>query len=389
MLCTQALADAAPAAAPPSAVQADGTIVPGYRPAADSDEAGLWMMSDKAEESFKTSPLLVRDPALNGYVMKIVCKLAKDHCADVRLYILDLPYFNAAMSPNGALQVWTGLLLRAQNEAQLACVLGHEISHYQLRHTLAEWHRAVNATGAMAVLAIVTAGAGVGLLGVLASVGAAGSIMSFSRDEEREADAHGQDLAAAAGYDPAECAGLWKEQLAEQDAEPDQHESFFFLRSHPESKERLATMTSRAAAMPAPATPPATDAASLLAATAPFRAQWLTEELNRAHYGQSLVLVQTLLAAEPNSAEIQYYLGEVFRRRNADGDAGKALDEYKAAIAAGGAPVGAFRGLGLTAMKSGDAATARDAFQHYLAAMPTADDKAMIEYYLAHLGDKS
>ena len=97
MLCSQALGDTAPA--PPSPVQADGTIAPDYRPANDSDEAGLWMMSEKAEENFKTSPLLVHDPALNAYVMKIVCKLAKDHCANVHLYILDLPYFNAAMSP--------------------------------------------------------------------------------------------------------------------------------------------------------------------------------------------------------------------------------------------------------------------------------------------------
>ena len=379
LLCTQALADSAPT--PP--------ISPDYRPAGDSDEAGFWMMADKAEDSFKTSPLLVRDEALNAYVKGILCKLAKDQCAGMRVYILDQPYFNAAMYPNGAMQVWTGLLLRAQNEAQLSCVLGHEVTHYLKRHTIENWRRAVNTSGAMAVFAIVTVGAGVGLIGLVAQLGAAGALLSFSRDQERDADAGGQDMAAAAGYDPAQCAALWNEQLSEENAEPDQKSSFLYLKTHPGSEERLATMKKRVAEMPAPASPPDVGAETLSAATRSFRAQWLGEELNRAHYDQSLVLVQSLLGGEPNSGELHYYLGETYRRRNAAGDAPKAQDEYKAAIATGNAPNSAYRGLGISEMTAGDAAGAHDAFQHYLDLTPAADDRAMVEYYLAHLGEHS
>ncbi len=378
MLGTQAMAAPPP---PP--------ITPDYRPAADSDEAGFWMVADKAEDSFKTSPLLVRDEALNAYVKGVLCKLAKDQCAGMRVYILDQPYFNAAMYPNGAVQVWTGLLLRAQNEAQLSCVLGHEMSHYLLRHTIEQWRRAVNASGAIAVLGIVTAGAGVGLIGALAGLGIAGGLLSFSRDQEREADARGQDLAVAAGYDPMQCAALWKEQLAEEDAEPDQKANFLFLKTHPASEERLATMQKRAAELAAPAAPPTLGADGFAAATSPFRAQWLAEELNRAHYDQSLVLIQSLIAAAPGAGELHFYLAEAYRRRNAAGDAAKARDEYQTAIADGGAPAGAFRGLGLAAMKAGDDAAARDAFQHYLDSAPQADDRPMVEYYLAHLGEHS
>ena len=46
------------------------------------------------------------------------------------------PYFNASMAPNGMMQVWSGLLLRVDNEAQLAAVLGHEIGHYLARHSV-------------------------------------------------------------------------------------------------------------------------------------------------------------------------------------------------------------------------------------------------------------
>jgi Tfp pilus assembly protein PilF len=139
--------------------------------------------------------------------------------------------------------------------------------------------------------------------------------------------------------------------------------------------------------MPASTAPPTIGADSFLAATRTYRAGWLAEELNRTHYDQSLVLVQAMLADAPNSGELQFYLAEIYRRRNTTGDAAKAQDEYHSAIAAGGAPAGAYRGLGLTAMKAGDLAGARDAFAHYLAVAPDADDRAMIEYYVAHLGD--
>jgi predicted Zn-dependent protease len=376
--CSQAIADDLP------------PITPGYKPAADSDEGGLWMMADQSEQSFKTSPALVKDAALNAYIDGLVCKLAKDHCADIRVYVLDIPYFNAAMSPNGAMQVWTGLLLRAHNEAQLACVLGHEISHYELRHTVAEWRRARDTTGAMAVIAIVTAGAGVGLVGSLANLAAMSSLMSYSRDEERAADSYGQDMAYAAGYDPSECATLWREQMAEDQADPQHSDNFQFLKSHPATDERLETMQKRAADVAAAASGHVrAGTESFRAAMTAFRSQWLNEELARAHYAESIVLVQELLKAEPNSAEFEFYLGEVYRQRNAPDDSTRALTAYRTSVALGSAPPSVYRGLGLTEMKAGDKTDARDDFKHYLTAAPAADDRAMVQFYLTQLGDQT
>src|ERR1041385_5527115 len=96
-----------------------------YHPTPESDEGGLWMIGEKAEAEIRTSPLLVKDPALNAHLRKIVCKLAGPYCDSIRVYIVDVPYVNAVMSPNGMLQVWTGMLLRTQNDAEMAFVLGH------------------------------------------------------------------------------------------------------------------------------------------------------------------------------------------------------------------------------------------------------------------------
>ncbi|MGH8643036.1 MAG: M48 family metallopeptidase [Gammaproteobacteria bacterium] len=95
---------------------------------------------DKLEHSFKTSSLLVRDATINRYINGVVCRVAGPHCQDIRVYLVRIPEFNASMAPNGVMQVWSGLLLRAENEAQLAYGIGHEIGHYLRRHSLQQWH---------------------------------------------------------------------------------------------------------------------------------------------------------------------------------------------------------------------------------------------------------
>ena len=65
------------------------------------------------------------------------------------------------MAPNGMMVVWTGLLLRAQNEAQLAAVIGHEAGHYIKRHSLKTWLDAKARTDLMAFLSIGLAVGGV------------------------------------------------------------------------------------------------------------------------------------------------------------------------------------------------------------------------------------
>ncbi len=90
---------------------AEDMPAPGYQPDAASMEGGLWMVSDHAEKNLQISPLLVKDTALNAYVRGVVCKLAADRCGSIRLYIMEVPHFNAYMMPNGAMVVWTGLSL--------------------------------------------------------------------------------------------------------------------------------------------------------------------------------------------------------------------------------------------------------------------------------------
>jgi predicted Zn-dependent protease len=270
--------------------------------------------------------------------------------------------------------------LRAHNEAQLSFVLGHEISHYLLRHTISQYRRLRDQAGAVAVFGALTGG-----LGNLAGLGLRGSANAFSREEEREADARGFELATAAGYDPAQSVELWQEELDEETAAPKDKEFEVFAASHPATTERLATITTMAKVKEPERAQWDVGADLYDAALRPFRIQWLKENLALAQFDQSLALVQALLKDDPHSGELQYALGEIYRRRNASGDSVKALAAYSAAIAAGGAPNDVYRGLGLTSMKAGDKDAARAALQKYLAVAPSSDDRAMIEFYLSQL----
>ncbi|MFI4927860.1 MAG: hypothetical protein ACHP7E_09265, partial [Burkholderiales bacterium] len=87
------------------------------RPAPGTDEGGLWGLMDREESRLKRSPLTIHDQKLEAYLTSVVCRLGEDHCPDVRVHPVRTPHFNAMMAPNGMMIVWSGLLLRVENEA--------------------------------------------------------------------------------------------------------------------------------------------------------------------------------------------------------------------------------------------------------------------------------
>ena len=65
-------------------------------------------------------------------------------------------------------------------------MLGHELTHYKHRHSLDQFRKIVNTSGAMMFVSFATAAAGVGLLGSLAQLAAVGGLLAHSRDQERD-----------------------------------------------------------------------------------------------------------------------------------------------------------------------------------------------------------
>lgn len=346
-----------------------------YQPL-DADERGLWMTTDEAERTLKTSPSVIRDAALNAYVRGVLCRtVGQDRCGNIRLYIVRTPHFNASMAPNGMMEVWSGLLLRVQNEAQLAAVLGHEYTHFEKRHTVRLFRDIKAKTDAAGFLSLLPYGGIVGL-------GLVTSVFGFSREMEREADIGGLERMAAAGYDTREAAVVWERLRAEMDAtalarntrtRKDKNDGIFA--THPPSAERVVNLRQGAVARPGVAG--ATGAEEYRRALAPLWPAFVDDQIKQNDFGASEYLLASLGQSGVTPA-LLYARAELYRRRAAAGDLEKADAFYSEAISAGAEIPELWRGRGLAGQKLGRQETARADLREYLRRAPGAPDKPMI-----------
>ncbi len=345
------------------------------RPASETDEGGLWAMMDREEQRLRRSPFALRDAKLRSYVQDIACRLAAEHCPDVRVHLVRAPLFNAAMAPNGMLQVWSGLLLRVDNEAQLAAVIGHEIGHYLLRHSVERLRDAKNRAAFGQFLGLF------GLVGALGQVGVLAGMFAYGQEHEREADRIGAALMRSAGYDVAEAARIWENLLLEIRARPGGEAASPLFATHPPAAERQEALAALAQATPGGTV----NEAAWRDRLAPFLLEWLAEEVKRGQHEESIALLTRMMARWPAVPAYAWARGEVYRLRAGEGDADRALADYAAALGAGGEPAQTHRGMGLIYRARKDAAQARASFARYLEAAPQAADFALIKSYMEEL----
>lgn len=345
------------------------------RPDTASDEGGLWAIMDREETRLRRSPFALRDRDLHAYIQGIACRLAADHCPDVRVHLVRTPHFNASMAPNGMMQVWTGLMLRVENEAQLAAVLGHEIGHYLERHSLERLRDAKSRAGFASFLGLF------GVVGAVGQIGLVASMYAYGRDHERAADRIGAILMHRAGYDVAQARRIWENLQLEVRARPDgEHNSALFA-THPAPEERIETLGALAAEMPGGAS----GEAEWTGHVRPFMREWLAEEVKRGQHEESIALLTRMLARAQAQPDYLYSRAEVYRLRAKDNDLEAALADYRAAAMLEGAPAEVHRGMGYVYRIRDQAAPARASFQRYLELAPQAPDSLMIKRYMEDL----
>lgn len=354
-------------------------VEPGHRPPPDTDEGGLWGLMDRAERDLKTSRFVVRDRALNAYLREVVCRLGKDHCPDLRLYVVRTPQFNASMAPNGMMQVWTGLLLRCVDEAQLAAILGHEMGHYLRRHTLERYRDARDKSNFGAFLSLGLAVAGVGLAGTVANLALLASTFAYSREQEHEADRIGLELMAKAGYTRIAAAEVWEQLIAELAAGTVERSQSVLFATHPEPEERLGALRAAAAKAGGAEERGLERHRTGLAAV---RELIVRDELSLRQYGRSEVVFDRLLAQAPGDGLLWYGKGEVYRLRAEPGDLARAMEAYARALESREAPPDTHRSIVMVELKQGDKARAQAALDAYLRAKPDAADAGALRMLL-------
>lgn len=185
------------------------------------------------------------DPQLTAYVNSIGARMAAVSDRPDLNYtftILDSPIVNAFALPGGYVYVSRGLMALADNEAELAGVIGHEIGHVTARHSAERYSRSVAVSLGAGLLGAVT---GQRALSDLANMGGALYLKSYSRENEFEADSLGLRYMASAGYEPSAVAtflaslGAQTELEARLRGSQNDPNAFNLLATHPRTVDRV------------------------------------------------------------------------------------------------------------------------------------------------------
>ena len=191
-------------------------------------------------QEVERSSKLIDDPVVTEYVNRVGQNLVRNSDAQVpfTIKVIDSDEVNAFALPGGFFYVNSGLILRAQEESELAGVMAHEISHVTARHGTKQATKGeLIQLGAMAAMIVVPYGwAGYGIYQGM-NLAIPLTFLKFSRDAEREADFLGIQYMYKAGYDPNAYVTFFERIQADEKRRPGTIPKFFS--THPPTPERI------------------------------------------------------------------------------------------------------------------------------------------------------
>jgi predicted Zn-dependent protease len=388
----------------------------------EADERALWAKAEKEEEALLKKARPYDDPLLEEYLARVGDRLTPDEVRAAggpafKFGVIRDPSLNAFAMPNGKIYVHTGLLSRLDNEAQLATILGHEMTHVTHRHALSFQRDAQNKQILYTVLAVgasigVAAAAGsragagdpigaavIGqtanaILGLGLQLAAVAAINGYGRDLERDADDAGLHNLVNAGYDPKEAPKVF-ELLRSESKDRGSLETFFFG-SHPKLTERIDTtremvQTRYAAAAASPATVRDTEDFQLRMRSVVRENAY--EDIRAGRFAVAQRQLDRVLAVTPRDPVAHLYYGDLHRLQSQRAreaaqktqSAALALASYEKAAELDPALPEPYRQLGFLYYQQKQNARAREAFRKYLALKPDATDAKRIKEYLVEL----
>ncbi len=186
----------------------------------------------------ESSVKLVQDPVVNEYVNRIGQNLVRNSDAQVpfTIKVIDSDEVNAFAIPGGFFYVNSGLILAADEEAELAGVMAHEIAHVAARHAMRQMTRMNWANIATVPLIFVGGGLGYGIYQA-AGLALPLTFMKFQRNFEAEADFLGLQYMYKTGYDPQAFISFFEKIQAKEKKKPGTLAKAFA--SHPQTPDRI------------------------------------------------------------------------------------------------------------------------------------------------------
>lgn len=203
-----------------------------------SDEQEFQLGLQVHEELKKENVKFLENQKVELYVealaRKMIDQANKERRLEWKWFVIDDPNtINAFATPGGRIYVYTGLLLAAENEAEVIGVLGHEIGHVVGRHSA----RQLVATYGLQTVVNMALGQDAGdVAKVTAGLLGKGGLMAYGRDMELESDQYGARYASGAGYDPRGLATFFEKLKAKYG---DTGPVLTWLSTHPSNTDRI------------------------------------------------------------------------------------------------------------------------------------------------------
>jgi predicted Zn-dependent protease len=388
----------------------------------EPDERALWAKAEKEEQELRKKAKPYDDPLLEEYLAGIGERLLPDEVRAAggpgfKFGVMSDPTLNAFAMPNGRIYFHTGLLARLDNEAQLATIVGHEMTHVTHRHSVRYARDAQNKQILYTLAAIglsigIAAAAGArarsgdpiggavisqtaqAVLGLGLQLATIAAITGYGRDLEREADVEGLDRLVKAGYDPKESPRVF-EILKSESADRGKLETFFFG-SHPRLQERIDSTKQLVGTKYASAA----STSDAMRDTEDFHLRMRTVvrenaqlDIRAGRFDLAQGQLDRVLRLTPKDPTAHVYYGDLHRLRSQRAKspeqktdfAKRALESYERAAELDPKLPEPHRQLGLLYYQQKDPARAREAFEKYLALKPDAPDARRIREYIVEL----
>jgi predicted Zn-dependent protease len=207
-----------------------------------SEEQEKQVDQEVAPSQFSQDLGPVQDASVNKYLSSVGQRIDVHTHRPQMPYsyrVLNANYVNAYTFPGGAMGVTRGILVDLKDEAELAALLGHEMGHVNARHAAQRQGQVMVAQVAVLGASVVAGSEWGGLVSIGSQLGASALLSSYSRDNEREADALGQEYMVRAGYPASGMVGLHQLLVDQQKEAPGLLQTMFS--THPMNTERRDT----------------------------------------------------------------------------------------------------------------------------------------------------